>query len=288
MNKVNFDSFKRIHASEELIEKALAIPATVEKAPAVIPWYRQSRAIAAAASIVLVVLAGFSVYFLFGNKKPPIRSTDTPQTSTIPSPEVTDEPTKPDSTSAVTSTSASEGQGSFTDRLKQGSTTQPTIATTFPFGSAETMPIQQPSQPPASTERDAVEPATSSASQSILLTDSPTVWTEPATVPIQNPTDETWKPAQATEPIENSDLILTGRIHTSNEDYHGTVYCRIYDWEQDAYLGDANPLASTHLAQVTVSDSGYVWIAYRPAEHGIVPTGAYYYYFYNEVGEVFE
>ena len=70
MNKVNFNAFKNIHASEELIQKALALPKTVEKEPvAVLPRYRAGQDQVAAASIMLVFMAGVSAYF-FSEIKP--------------------------------------------------------------------------------------------------------------------------------------------------------------------------------------------------------------------------
>ncbi len=77
MRKVNFHTLDNLTVPPALIEKALAIPTSSENTPAVLPWYRRSRMIAAAASIVLVVLAGISVFFIFGNNKIPVKPSGT-------------------------------------------------------------------------------------------------------------------------------------------------------------------------------------------------------------------
>lgn len=97
MNKVNFNAFKNIHASEEQIAKALAIPDSVKNAPVAVPWYRRSRMIGAAASVVLVMVVGITAYFLFGNKTPPVKPADPTYTASQPamsSPSDVPDPTK--------------------------------------------------------------------------------------------------------------------------------------------------------------------------------------------------
>ena len=63
MNEMNFNSLKNIKAPQEWLDKAAAIPETIEEKPAAVPV----RRIAAAASIVLVSAVGLMVFLFFGN-----------------------------------------------------------------------------------------------------------------------------------------------------------------------------------------------------------------------------
>lgn len=294
MNKVNFDSFKRIHASEELIEKALAIPATAEKAPAVIPWYRQSRAFAAAASIVLVVLAGFSVYFLFGNKKPPVASVERAVDPTTAPSENVIVPTGEALTELIPTESveptASTGQGKSSDRLTATESTQtivggaPQVTVDQPevvipadeSGTDPAPPDQNSMEQPADPSQPPVEPP---IRQSVI---TPTVM---PTYPIE-PQEPTEAPQPTSVPQKN-DLAPVGLMIPLSS-YNGSedIYCRLSNSE-GRVLGSPDLFDESHRVYFTTG-SGYLLLSYPlNAVNEPIPAGNYTMIFYDADGNDF-
>ncbi len=91
MSRPDFDFSKYVEVPDTWIENALKIPDTVKNQPKALPIRRYVTA----ASIVLVIALGISVYFLFGNKSP-ISIAPTPKTdnteSVTPSPSFSELP----------------------------------------------------------------------------------------------------------------------------------------------------------------------------------------------------
>ena len=64
MSRPDFDFSKYVEVPDAWVENALKIPDTAKNQPKALPIRRYVTA----ASIVLVIALGISVYFLFGNK----------------------------------------------------------------------------------------------------------------------------------------------------------------------------------------------------------------------------
>lgn len=307
MNEFNCDSLKKLSVPEELIEKALSIPSTAEDRPAVIPWYRQGRAIAAAASVALVVAVGIAVYFFFGNMRPPVAPVGAPVRPTDPATLAISETVEPtdsigDSTAEPTAETQSMTSSSVpptqTVTNQQGEII--TIITVRSTG-ASPEPSDNPASdpPPPATEKPSTKPEAKP-----LPTHRPTVpptsvpsetvsVTEPVTQPLTQPMTEPQTTSETdpeTEPENTSptDAVLTFRTTIRAEDLppSGLIYCRIFDRERRIVLGSADRYDASHRADYSISE-GRMTIVYRPSEHGIdVPPGEYTFTFHDENGKM--
>jgi hypothetical protein len=300
VNEYNCDSLKNLPVPEKLIEKAMAIPETAAKLPAALPWYRNNRLLATAASIMLAVTVGISVFLFFGSQKPPIEPvadpTETAFASSVPSESPSGEPDSVPPTEPVTS--------GVTEKATSAPTNGAADSTTPPSSTAsEPSPTSSASEHP---QAPATVVATQPASQKPSVqreTERPTT-TPSATVPQKptqiEPADETKAPEpweylptdMPTEPPINTptDASLTLRVNfgASNSLYHGTVYCRIYDRDKKIVLGDPDRFADSHKAHVNVVD-GIVYASYCPEDHGItLAAGNYSIAFHNEEGKTFQ
>lgn len=224
MNEMNFRKLEKLKVPDELMEKLLAIPQTEEeKAPAVIPWWR-NRAVIAAASLVLVSVLSLIVYFLIGNKinvpvavKPASSATEivwstdengeTVATEIVIVPDGT-QPTESKSGIAriiesifgtrdntAPTTAPDNGRGRTTPTTK----TSPTDGRTDPTQSADTSTQghepQKPTQPPTEEPVEPTEPTEPY--------DAPPEPTEPPDDPPEpwdDPPDPTTAPEEPTEP----------------------------------------------------------------------------------------
>ena len=215
MNKYNCDSLKNLPVPDELIEKALAIPETAEKAPVALPWYRRTRIIAAAASVVLVTALGVSAFFLFGNKKPSVKAfheaveptafatdaptapVDDPATEPTDSAKKASEPAvKPSETATETATEAARRTSSGRIVTITTITTSPTRGESAQSGDQTVDPVQPAPtstapqgtfEKTAPTEKVAPKPVAQPTDPKPTPPIAPTV--EPTSQPSQAPTD---------------------------------------------------------------------------------------------------
>ena len=292
MNEMNFRKLEKLKVPDELMEKLLAIPETEEeKAPAVIPWWR-NRAVIAAASLVLVSVLSLIVYFLIGNKinvpvavKPAssateiIRSTDengeTVATEIVIVPDGT-QPTESKSGIAriiesifgtrdntAPTTAPDNGRGRTTPTTK----TSPTDGRTDPTQSADTSTQgtehQKPTQPPTE-EPEPVEPTEPPD-------DPPDPTEPPGEVPIEPP-DDPPEPTESPYKDSISDLVYIGEIPDGS-----VIYCWLYYNNWRMYNDDA--YSSMFYADVTPLGDGYAFLDYMPKAHGVdLPNAGHYQY----------
>ena len=296
MNKVNFNAFKNIHASEELIQKTLALPKTVEKPPAVLPRYRRSRTIAAAASIMLVVMAGVSVYFFFGNKKPPVAfvekevtSTTVPtENGTVSASEEASEPFASELTEATENTAQSKS----VDRSAEEKSQQ-----AIQSGPPQVM-IEQPTTVifVEKVNDDPVRPDQSATEQPDDISQTPVE--KPTQMPVAKPTEKPESPI--IEPIEQStdapqptdaphrtDLAPVGMmIPLSNYNDSDQIFCRLSNSE-GRVLGSPDLFDESHRVYFTTG-SGYLLLSYSlNAIDEPIPAGIYTMTFYDAEGNDF-
>ncbi len=291
MNEYNCNSLKNLPVPEDLVERALAIPDTVQNTPAVVPWYRKTQIWASVASIALVTLAGISVFFFFGNKKPPIAKSQIVSDAVVPSEHSVTEPaTAPstdagseaigaDATQPATHTNASTPAAvSESEKTEAARASDPTAVT----------PSQGSTETPAPSEH-AAKPTTEK------MTDPPTERPTEQIVPSTEPTDEPWEPTDPTteptdEPSERLDPTteapaFSAQIRATHKLFHGILYCRIYDRTAKVVLGDPDRFAASHMAEL-IDEGFYIRAIYHPSEHGIaILPGVYAVAFYNENGE---
>ena len=252
MNKSDLDFSRYVEVPDEWIEKALAIPGDLaerhesenslprpeaqkispNKKPAGLYLF-QSRRLAAAACVVLILGLTALTYFYTGNM------------NTIPS--------------AVLSPIGSEPSQSARD------STIPTSASCDESISA----LYDSSEPTGASS--AAEPSTETAAPTEATANTPTSATEkPTQIPTEKPTEKptssptespTQAPTEATEPIVNAteDVCMTPEdtidvtiLHSAVEPIHAyaasaKVYCSIYDSE-GIQLGNSDLYSPSHRA----------------------------------------
>lgn len=206
MNKYNCDSLKNLPVPDELIEKALAIPETAEKPAAVLPWYRQNRMIAAAASIMLVAVMGMTSFFLFGKINDdviPVRkvitASETPsENSIVPMSENIDDTAATESTVAATEREKPTDRPSASEspQVADNRTAPPYVIIHQPATQAyaEGQPRENHPEPTQSDQRGTeqpapVEQATENPAPTERATEKPAPVIQPTDSPVTAPTE---------------------------------------------------------------------------------------------------
>ena len=276
MRKVNFNSLSSYQAPQEWIEKAAAIPTTVQK-KRVIPLYR----IAAAASIVLVSVIGLLLFLFLGDGKAPIAvrsrsiaASETSMENAAGETTVTGEPV-PHETIAVLSTDA-EGNPVIVYQEKPASTengTQPTNGRQKP---TENAPSPTTSAAPiAPTATDASGQPVPSTERPPAPTEAPAVPDPPATEPPPPPTDP---------PLTDCRITVTtgypppdGEMPSVETD-EPIVFCRMYDAAGNL-VGSSRPFAEEKRATViSINPDNTFVVTYDPLEKGLPITRGRYTY----------
>ena len=256
MNKLHFNGLKQIDTPERWMQKALSVPARDAVRP-----YRVSphKSAMIAASFVLVAALSISAFFFFGNKSAvPIASvsesttfsetvketeskseTEPEASSDAPASENTDTPTEVETqvsadaqgnTVITTITTITTGTGDVP--ADQAETSDPALNTDPDNGNG------QETQPAAHSDAD--QPLSAGASgdhENVLLVK----YNEP--------------------PIKDY-----GSISDSSSSDIG--YCLIYD-KAGNLLGDSNPYARIHWAEIVTLDDGVRCIFYYPEKRGL-------------------
>ena len=312
MNEYNCNSLKNLPVPDALIEKTLAIPETDGKAPAALPWYRRTKMIAAAASVVLVTAIGFTVYFIIGNKNPipvaeysPVtaselqteRSSDGTQLTEAPTaPAGSDRPDVRQNASSVPTQPATQPavQVLIDSRGRQivvpASSAAPSDASSPATTPAATEPRQNdfteaprptPTQKPVVNPTTAPEPTTAPTPTTDPATEKPTAEEEWPDPPVELPT-EIWN-----NPTESPWAIsLTATIPYEIRSQQLPVYCKILR-SNGTLVGDPDLFSNQHRASAYFNPK-YDKAVYDPIGNGLPLTyGLYTYYFYDGSGEAF-
>lgn len=251
LSKPDFDFSKYFEVPDEWIESALNIPNAVNTRPKVLPIRRY----VAAASIVLVVALGISVFFLFGNKNPipvaPTPATDSTQ-PTIVSPLSTDIPTDaesqtdstlPQGIKRETETQLSTDAQGHAIIISAPPVTRDPNATTPPKADVSAQkptdaPQYQPTQKP-------VTPAPPSPTQPNVPPTTP-----PATEPTPTPAHDE-EPQTAVIRVPASSIELIG----SESDTESGLYCCVYDSRGNP-IGAGDLYDASHLVTVPAPSVG--------------------------------
>ena len=270
MNKVNFDSLSAYKAPEDWINKAAAIPDTaVQKRPP----FRIYRVVAAA-SIVLVSVAGLLVFLFFGN-------------------------------GGSTPVAIREGGTSATDSRSDETVVSETTETGAPAETiavlstdADGNPVVVYQEPPASTEngtrptdgsRSSTESAlspTSSTDPTITYATEKPLPTEPPAGITPSPTDAHAVPdSPSTEPpLTDCRITVTAGYPSpagetpSVETAEPIVFCRMYD-ASDNIVGSGSLFAEEKRATVVSIDPDDTFVVtYDPLEKGLPITRGRYTY----------
>lgn len=302
MKKVNFDSFKRIHASEELIQKTLAISEETEQKAVILPWYRRTNMIAAAAGIVLAAAIGLLSYYVFRKNDLPVkRAPMTDEAAETADPTIANKGTG--SGDHPETADPSVGQNTTRDRFPQPETQIATdsngkviIIPVVPNRDATerssfAVPGTEPATKRSSPTNENIFVRPSEGSREIAPTDPAEPSVEPLTEETREP--EPWEPIDPSElpgdmTEAQTDATLTFRVSISAKllPQSGRIYCRIYDRKRKIVLGNADRFHESHRASYTVSGT-QLEITYCPSEHGItVPPGDYAIGFHDENGKL--
>lgn len=254
LSRPDFDFSKYVEVPDQWIENALNIPNTVQKQPKIIPFRRYITA----ASIVLVVTLGISIYFLFGNKNPiPVAPKQTAATE-AQSIDTTDA-TFPTEQNTVQSTDSTVNNQVAT-ASQAIPTTPATQVTTDSRGNIIPSPTQTNDQPtvapsPSVTTAPSTEPPQDTPTDAPRPTPPQKPVAHPTTAPTAASVTE--KPTQAYTPdIRTLRLALRAELPTvaeADED-GGTLFCCVYD-SSGNLLGDSDLYSRSHL--VDINSGGY-------------------------------
>lgn len=256
MNKLHFNGLKNIDTPERWMENALSVPARYAVRP-----YRVSphKSAMIAASFVLVAALSISAFFFFGNK------------------------------SAVPIASVSEST-TFSETVKETeskSETEPEASSDTPASENTDTPTEVETQ--ASTDAQGNTVITTITTITTVTDDAPAEQAETSD-PALN-TDPDNGNGQETQPAAHSDadqplsagasgdhenVLLVKYNEPPIKDY-GSIsdssssdigYCLIYD-KAGNLLGDSNPYARIHWAEIVTLDDGVRCIFYYPEERGL-------------------
>lgn len=292
MRKVNFHTLENLTVPPELIEKTLAI-AEIDVSAAHRSTGRRGRRPLLAASVVLVVLAGISVYFFFGNKNIPVKPSDAPNGSITIDPNVSDtEPTGSDATEPQSERPT--GTAAQSEAIDASSATQPTVVTPRGIVTATQSPSILPNDTPATESNNCLADAPG--------VPAPTSSAPPATehqpVQTEKPTQLPYEPG--TDPPEDfpgsgggevpgapADAVIYSSVSSSLLTGHKHVYCVLY--HRAGNRVDSEPILSPkHETIPSISSDGYAYFAYSPPEEWNLSTGMYEMEIYNENGKMIQ
>ena len=104
-------------------------------------------------------------------------------------------------------------------------------------------------------------------------------------------TQKPQKPESTTPYIEPTEAPIEDRVNCStiiekSKLSTGNVYCRVYDCDDDVYLGDDDIFSSQHLAEIYGSTDSSYYIRYFPVKSGVITkNGEYIVMFYDSNGK---
>lgn len=283
MTEYNCSALKRLPVPDGLIEKALVIPENADKKPTSLPWYRNIRVVAAAASVVLVATLGISVYFLFGNKSPIPIAPKPAVSATEAATQTATEVGKPPTSTPETET-ASDPKTTATDayRATQSPSQPAPTVITVPIPSTRVVeptvpaPTQGASAVPIATQTPSVQPT----EPTIALQTDPIGEHDPAAPP---PTVDHDLVGSAPVPGAPGKLLIKYYIETDLLTGSGKVYCVLYDRAGNR-VDNEDILSPKHLAVTTESYDDVTCFLYYIPEEWNLPTGMYDMVTYNEDG----
>lgn len=254
LSRPDFDFSKYVEVPDQWIENALNIPNTVQEKPKIIPI----RHYVTAASIVLVVTLGISVYFLFGNKSPiPVAQNPTAAATEAQPIDATDA-TFPTEQNTVQSTDSTVNNQVATSS-QAIPTTPATQVTTDSRGNVIPSPTQTNDQPtvapaPSVTTAPSTEPPRDTPTNALRPSPTQKPVAHPTTAPTAAPITE--KPTQAYTPDIRTLRLDLPIIDTAtvSEDSDSNLFCCVYD-SAGNLLGDSDLYSRSHL--VNINSGGY-------------------------------
>ena len=232
------------------------VPSKAAKPSPILP-FRNPRMMATAASIVLVITLGISVYFLFGNKNPIPVAPKQPVSTEAQSIDATDV-TFPTAQNTVQSTDST-----VNDQVAKSSQVIPTTPATQPMtdsrGNVIPSPTQTNDQPtvapaPSVTTAPSTEPPRDTPTNALRPSPTQKPVAHPTTAPTAAPITE--KPTQAYTPDIRTlrlDLPIIDAA-TVSEDSDSNLFCCVYD-SSGNLLGDSDLYSRSHL--VNINSGGY-------------------------------
>ena len=247
-----------------------------EEKPAVVPFYRRYRGLAAAAVLVFVSVVSLTIFFLFGNKPTtPIPVAPAPHGT---NPSVSETAGSDTPTDSNLSSQSPSGHGREDATSPTSSRSSATVNRRTPTSKATSPPAAatEPTGAPEPTER--VKP-----------TEKPVFPTVPMDPPWDDPTDgdEPW----LTPPTENGGMqeVPPVEFYASFDADRlpddRMIYCKVYDW-RGRRLGDRDLYSSEHAASIEYIKNGTVLVRYLTPEGLIVMDGSYSYVFYDSSGAI--
>lgn len=279
MKNFNFNSLQNLPTPESWIENALNIPEKEEQKPAVIPFWRKPRVIAAVASLILVSALSVALFLSMNNAPVPVKPNS-----------------KQASTEIVWSTDAN-GETVATEVVIVPDTADrqdPTQASESP---SRLSPERDPDAPAASTSStengrksptDSNKPSPSQASEKPVPTDPAETPISPVIPPTERetlrPTEPSWEPPTATpwfpptepeDPPTEATWEITDRIdvylYNDQVPRDGKLYCKIVSRITGKVYGDFDDFDDERLMTCRYTGKTSSYYDYSCRDHFSIP-----------------
>lgn len=294
MRKVNFHTLDNLTVPPELIKKALAISESTEKPAPAVPWYRNTRLLAAAASVVLVVMVGVSVILFFGDRRPPVKEVVS-QNPTVSDKTIaaTDPAVLPNGTPATQSASEPSEVQSASELATQKASQASEHEIAKPSESSATIPATEAVKIPPS-EAAPTEPHTLAPPERMTTAPVPTErMTElPPVQPTAQPTSPDIQPPTIPDDGEPGGIVpgapggsaISFSVSKQLLTGSGNAYCVLY--ETAGSRVDSEPILSAKHEAIPSISYGYAYFNYTPPAEWNLITGMYNLEVYNEDGVI--
>ena len=245
MKKVNFNTFENLTVSEELMQKALAIPDNAKSAS--VPFYSRIKSFVTAASFILVFALSVLSFFFFGNKNVvPIApsSVQNPPYSTTAESTTTSQAENAEPSAPENSVS-SQPQTQTATELSTDADGNEIITVITDIISIEQEPTEGGHAEPSEEQSETTTAGTSA------LDDQPT---EQATSPPD--VEPVYLYGYFMEPEYGEKYVFKLNIQFSSNTLlqEDSLYCRIYDEERNL-LGSPDFYAEDHKVDFSLTDN---------------------------------
>lgn len=276
MREYHCDALKTLEVPDEMIERALTIPASFTAA-------RESaktlKRLVAAAAVVLIAGLGTLAYYL-------IKSIDDMPLAVAPA-DSADDHTRP--------TAAGLPRPATQPPTEEPAAYVPTIQPTAPVPTQPpvpaTLPVTPPTDAPVDDPPEAFMPPTERPAEQTVPYVEPTVPiaeppTEEPIVPAIDPTEPNDAPDPTAPPPEKEIVSVGYMVPISSYTGSEALYCRLYG-SDGSLVGDENLYDESHRVYFTTG-SGYLFLSYPlSAVVGPLPPDTYTIVFYDVDGNDF-
>ena len=278
MKNFNFNSLQNLPTPESWIENALNIPAKEEQKPAVIPFWRKPRVIAAAASLILVSALSVALFLSMNNAPVPVKpNSKQASTEIVWSTDANGETVAteivivPDTADQQNATQASASPSRLSPDRDPGDPTAPTSSAESGRRSpTESGKPSQATEKPVPTDPSAY-PAAPTVPPTELEEPDPSepAWEPPTAAPWIPPTEPEEPPTEVVwEITDHIDVYL----YNDRIPQDGKIYCKFVSLNTGKVYGDFGDFDDERLMTCLHTGTTESYYYYDCRDHFKVPS----------------